>query len=125
MTFRDYTVKLDEMKHNIQETELVLPEELDIGQMAKAGTYAVPVLIRLLAWEIPYGNNEKTVSMEAQEQLLQIYYQEMDREKSKEIMILDEKERLGALLEFMEQSATYRIGFRGYCKQKLAKFLQQ
>ena len=86
-------MKLYEMKHNIQETELVLPEELDIGQMAKAGTYAVPVLIRLLAWEIPYGNNEKTVSMEAQEQLLQIYYQEMDREKSKEIMILGTVEK--------------------------------
>jgi len=123
--FPFYNVNLYEMKHDIQETELVLPEELDIGQMTKAGTYAVPVLIRLLAWEIPYGNDETTVSMEAQEQLLQIYYQEMDREQSKEIMALNEKERLGALLEFMEERVTYQIGFRGYCKQKLAKFLQQ
>lgn len=123
--FPFYNVNLYEMKHNIQETELVLPEELDIGQMAKAGTYAVPVLIRLLAWEMPYGNNEKTVSMEAQEQLLQIYYQEMDKEKSKEIMALNEKERLEALLEFMEESIIYQIGFRGYCKQKLTKFLRQ
>lgn len=123
--FPFYNVNLYEMKHDIQETELVLSEELDIGQMTKAGTYAVPVLIRLLAWEIPYGNDETTVSMEAQEQLLQIYYQEMDREQSKEIMALNEKERLGALLEFMEERVTYQIGFRGYCKQKLAKFLQQ
>ncbi|MDE6622334.1 MAG: hypothetical protein K2K74_17955 [Lachnospiraceae bacterium] len=117
--FPFYNVNLYEMKYDMQEVQRVQPEELNISQMAKAGKYAIPVLIRLLEWEMPYGDEGKTVSQEAEEQLLQIYYQEIDRDSVNDIMTQGEWNRLEALLNFMNEEASYGIGFRGYCREKL------
>ncbi|MDE7478399.1 MAG: hypothetical protein K2M91_10690 [Lachnospiraceae bacterium] len=121
--FPFYNINLFEIRNHKQGMEHVDPEELDIAQMAKAGEYAVPVLIRLLEWDASYGDEGKMVFQVAEEQILQIYYQEMDPKEVDEIMTQEAPDRLEELLEYMNGEMNYRVGFRGYCREKLKEVI--
>lgn len=121
--FPFYNINLYEIRHQKQGMERVDPEELNIEQMARAGEYAVPVLIRLLEWNVPYGDEGEMVFQVAEERILQIYYQEMDSEEADIIMAQEASDRLEALLQYMNEEMNYRVGFRGYCREKLKEVI--